>query len=271
MDLFRDLLDLICERFPHDNQNHNFQRVQVRTQENVSVFVSPYGFQLLEVAEGEMGSTIHIFEEVVINHLKGDLLSAVASRLTRQQDVDIDTKVFVLSHILCEGEESALAISVLMQHCKRMQPGPLKVTKDIGREGWAALREALSGGLHHVTYIDSGFKSFLASAKREDVKAIWESVSQSWHFSGEHEVFYKLFHAEEGWRSFQQFLDLTKAEWTAVREEAMMAEVALLNEPGLLHECLLGLACWLAGLLACWLLACLLIAGFLAASGLAVR
>ena len=195
------------------------------------IFVSHYGFQLLEAAEAEMGSTEQTFNWIETKDLKDPLLSAVASRLTRQGDnvdihnVDIHPKVLVRSHILCGGEESALAISSLMQHCRRLNLRSLKVAKDIGTEGWAALRRALSSKQHHVPHIDVGFKIYLASARREDVRAIWECVSHSWEFSGENVVLEGEDGGEEGWRTLEQFLDLSKDEWIVVKRAAVMAQL----------------------------------------------
>ena len=244
MDLFRDLLDLICERFPHEDRSRDgegwYMRAGLTTPKTGWIFVSHYGFQLLEAAEAEMGSTEQTFNWIETKDLKDPLLSAVASRLTRQGDnvdihnVDIHPKVLVRSHILCGGEESALAISSLMQHCRRLSLRSLKVAKDIGTEGWAALRRALSSKQHHVPHIDVGFKIYLASARREDVRAIWESVSHSWAFSGEFELFEGEDGGEEGWRTLEQFLDLTKAEWIEVMREAVMAQLQAAVEPAAL-------------------------------------
>ena len=241
LDLFRDLLDLICKRFPPEDRSGDgegwYLRAGLTTPKTGWIFVSHYGFQLLEAAEAEMGSTEQTFNWIETKDLKDPLLSAVASRLTRQGDnvdihnVDIHPKVLVRSHILCGGEESALAISSLMQHCRRLNLRSLKVAKDIGTEGWAALRRALSSKQHHVPHLDVGFKIYLASARREDVRAIWECVSHSWEFSGENVVLEGEDGGEEGWRTLEQFLDLTKAEWIEVMREAVMAQLQAAVEP----------------------------------------
>ena len=241
LDLFRDLLDLICERFPHEDRSRDgegwYMRAGLKTPKTGWIFVSHYGFQLLEAAEAEMGTTEQTFNWIDTKDLKDPLLSAVASRLTRQGDkvdfhnVDSHPKVAVRSHILCEGEESALAISSLMQHCRTLNLRSLKVAKDIGTEGWAALRRALSSKQHHVPHIDVGFKIYLASARREDVRAIWECVSHSWAFSGEFELFEGEDGGEEGWRTLEQFLDLTKADWIVVKRAAVMAQLQAAVDP----------------------------------------
>ena len=219
-DLFRDLLKLICERFPAEDPGQDggtFVKVRCscRSQESSAVSVSPHGFLLLEAAEASMGSTEQNLELVVVDKLGDHLLSAVGSRLTRQEGVD--TRVVVRKAILCQGEESASAISSLMQHCGKVEVlGYLQVLQDIGKEGWTALREALSGKLHDILHIDTGRKSFMRSARREDLKDIWDCLSVSWRFMGDHEVFHKQ-RGEEGWAALEQFLDLTGEEWRAAK------------------------------------------------------
>ena len=60
LDLFMDLLDLICHRFPAEDPSEDGEFVRVRSswssgplesQESCAVSVSPYGFQLLEAGK----------------------------------------------------------------------------------------------------------------------------------------------------------------------------------------------------------------------------
>ena len=112
----------------------------------------------------------------------------------------------------------------MMQLCQRfdVQRG-LRVQADIGTEGWAALGMALSG--KSVTWLDSwldsGIKSVplmcsdkehMASARGEDLKAIWEGVNHGW------EVWLDEDRSElfEDWTEFEEFL---KAEEDAKENE----------------------------------------------------
>ena len=233
MDLFRDLLNLICERFPAEDssQDGTYVRVSCSSHEANAVSVSPYGFLLLEAAEGLMGSTEQNLELVVVDNLSDHLLSAVSSRMARQQGIDVDTKVVVRKNIQCQGVESASAISSLMQNCRRMElRGNLQVPKDIRGEGWAALREALSWKLHDIPHLDTGRKSYMASASREDLRAIWECLSLSWKFMEDHEAFAKQ-RGEEGWSALEQFLDLTNDEWRTAKRAmgGQQAQVMFVN------------------------------------------
>ena len=55
LDLFMDLLDLICHRFPAEDPSEDGEFVRVRSscesQESSAVSVSPYGFQILEAGK----------------------------------------------------------------------------------------------------------------------------------------------------------------------------------------------------------------------------
>ena len=56
LDLFMDLLDLICQRFPPEDSSEDAgQFVRLKrssgSQESGAVSVSPYGFQLLEAGK----------------------------------------------------------------------------------------------------------------------------------------------------------------------------------------------------------------------------
>ena len=230
LDLFRDLLNLICTSFPAEDssQDGSFVRVSCSSHGSNAVSVSTYGFLLLEAAESAMASTEQNLELVVVDTLSDHLLSAVASRLARQQGFDVDTKVVVRADIQCQGEESAIDISSLMQNCRSVEVrGNLQVSKDIGKDGWAALREALSWRLHDIPHLDTGRKSNMAMARREDLRAIWECLSLSWRFMGDHEVFAKQ-RGEEGWAALEKFLDLTNEEWMAAKRAMGEQQVQVL-------------------------------------------
>ena len=122
----------------------------------------------------------------------------------------MDTEVHV-SRVFCYSKEDVEAISTLMQLCQRVSGAPrqaLGIEVDIGTEGWTALGEALSW--KSVGRIAS-YKVHMASARREDLKAILEGVTYGWRIlldDGRTELF-------EDWDEFENFL---KAE-EAVKEK----------------------------------------------------
>ena len=105
-------------------------------------------------------------------------------------------------------KKNALDVLSVLKNCQIVDLGGLLHVGDIGREGWAALREALqSEQLHDIPQIDSCGKSNVTSARREDLRAIWRCLCLSWKFSGHLEVFDKK-RGEEGWSALGQFLDM---------------------------------------------------------------
>ena len=223
-----DLLDLICERFPPrrrstDPPTESRELVRVSCTCHGSRLVGTIGFQLLEAAEAALGTTEQSLELVEVAFLGDHLLAAVASRLARQQNT-IDTRVRVRRDIICKNQGDGIAISSLMQNCRSVQIlGYVSVPRDIGREGWAALSEALSWRLHDVPFVKTGLKSYMASAERKDLRTIWECLSLSWKISrsdGSFVVFDKASgDPEMAWLRLEQFLDLTDVQWRALYPE----------------------------------------------------
>ena len=110
----------------------------------------------------------------------------------------------------------------MLKHSRKVDlRGVLRVSEDIGQEGWAALREALSWGLHDVPHLDTCLKTNLASARKEDLRAIWECLSLSWKSYEDNLVFEKQ-RGEKGLIALERFLDLTSEEWEARKRARMM-------------------------------------------------
>ena len=175
---------------------------------------------MLEAAEGGMGSTEQNLEMVMVKDLHYPLLPAVGSRLVaplppipslfksspniisrlaRQKGKDVNSRVIV-RRLACCNKETAFAMSSVLQHCQKVDLlglGQMAVEGDLGVEGWAALREALSCRLHDVPHLDTHLKINLASARKEDLRAIWECLSLSWKSSGDQLKFMKQ-RGEEG-------------------------------------------------------------------------
>ena len=144
-----------------------------------------------------MGTTKHLVEQVVMDDLEEPELMALQTRLLRQQDLGVDTRVDV-SMLIVNTMESARAMSTLMQHCHRViVQEDLFIEADIGKEGWAALAEALYG--KGVDFISSN--NCLTSARREDLRAIWGCGVSSW------EVWLDENRSQEfgDWEQFERF------------------------------------------------------------------
>ena len=210
LDLFSDLLNQICKKFPAEDSSRNgeFVRVSCSCGSDETSLVSTQGFLLLEAAEGAMKSTEQKVEMVVVDHLRGRLLSALASRMDRQKD-DVDTRVVVRLSIQCDDKKSALDVCSVLQHSFVVDlDGRLVVSGDIEMEGWTALKEALAcGRLHDISRLDTICKRYTTSARREDLWAIWRCLSLSWYFSEDLVVFDKVKGEKRRWIALEEFLD----------------------------------------------------------------
>ena len=167
-----------------------------------------------------------------MNCLGDHLLAAVASRSTRQQN----TRVRVRMEITCTNQDEAIAISSLMQNCKSVKiDRSVSVPQDIGRDGWAALSEALSWRLHDVPLLHTGLKSFMASAERKDLRAIWECLSLSWKISRSDGIWMEVFgkvheDPEVAWQRLEQSLHLTDRNLYMLEEMEEVEEVEEVEE-----------------------------------------
>ena len=146
-----------------------------------------------------MGTVVQKVERVMVDELGDHWLADLQSRLLRQKDLGVETEVDVAG-LFCKSKEDAEAISTLMQLCLRVDVQDVFfIEADIGTEGWAALGKALS--CKSVTWLDSD-KEHMASARREDLKVIWEGVTSGWEVWLDEERS-ELF---EDWAEFEEFL-----------------------------------------------------------------
>ena len=167
-----------------------------------------------------MQSTEQNLELVVVDHLDGILLHALSYRLARQQGKDVDSRVIVRCKVQCGDKDKVSAFSSLMRHCREVELRRLQVDGDIGWEGWAVLREALSLRLHDIPRLNTCFRTYLASARKEDLRAIWECLSHSLNFCDF--LKFEKQRGEEGWNALERFLDFTDEEWRS-RKRALLS------------------------------------------------
>ena len=225
--LLLDLLHTICERFPpvdredvpeeargyHVNTIPGPEFFEVscscrgsRRRRQATHAVCPYGFLLLEEVERIMGTTEQKIQWVVLDDLEEPWLTDLDSRLLRQQGLGVDTEVD-LANLTCNSKESAEAVSNLMRQCKWVDvQNSLDLGPDLGSEGWAALAKAFSwireDARIYVDWVDS-VKVDTASARREDLKSIWEGVGPGWSLWLDLE----RSQAFEDWSLFEKCLD----------------------------------------------------------------
>ena len=175
------LLHVICERYPAmDVRSFDYVPVffQVSCPCKTSHSVSHLGFLLLEEVEGALGSAEQKLEKVSIDHLQEPWLSALSSRASRQQErwkwwkkvERVEAVRFV-----CANRWDLEEFLSLLQNCQRMDLVVVEIQNDLGEEGWADIAQAFPliqgvGTIH-------AYREDMLSAKRGDLKAIWDALN----------------------------------------------------------------------------------------------
>ena len=218
----QDLLDAICEANPSDGDS---VQMGCRRHPN-SHLISMGGFLLLEKVEAALGTTEQTIESMSVGYffLDGSLLSALASRLSRQQQKP--TSVHVEGIVLSSEPREAEGFKVLMQSCppKTIQLSNVDV-EDLGPEGWGLLAEALQShpGLLETVFIQ---KDALDNGSKEDLRVLWEALRPNGcvHVQAREEWMFpiELLQKEDGEAALIrlcQIKDLNIEEWIAQIEE----------------------------------------------------
>ena len=142
---------------------------------------------------------------------------------------------------VCKSDAEAMAIATLVGRSEAVSGTiPLNIsTEGVGSEGWAAVRGAVDD-LRHTFGKDVKFSSdhkTMGTGQREDLKAIWDNVSEWFVHGREGGIrFTKDYDGEEGWwdrrghrRGLEAFIDMTKEEWDAemnrLKAEANPADI----------------------------------------------
>ena len=180
-DLMIDLLHVICENCPGVDQSN---RVGVSDQGTHWHWVSPLGLVLLEEAEGPFASSLFRIREIQVRNLKDFLLTALGSRLARQEEA-VETlrscrRAVDAVVIECKNTSHTRAFLTLMQKCSDVDfVGNIKIHifGSIHAEGWTQLAEASrlaidKGCARILTFKIS--KTVLQEARLEDLRAIWD-------------------------------------------------------------------------------------------------
>ena len=212
-----DLLDLICERFPANENESEWQNVAVSCPCHGSHTVALFGFKLLEAIEGALETSQQPVQSAFVHTIgEGAFLEALINRLTRQVDQGVEVVASVKAGYLGFDEEVADKISFLMQHCRvevRFVKSASFVDMDLD---WSGLRRALTSGSgrQEVGTVLAGWKGDAKRANREDLRAVWEAISHSLLISYMwDEVEFKKERGEEGWQALEQFLDTPDQDW----------------------------------------------------------
>ena len=228
-DLLLDLLDLICEGLPPlvgltVMATNQLQIVCPRHPEPHNV--SPAGFLLLEEVESVLGTTEQRIQSMDVGVLFGSIMSAIGSRMTRQQDAV--PSIRIRRRIEIETEKEAWAFHTLMSgQVEHVDPIRLKVKGPLGGEGWGAVAKAMQLRPDLVGWIWTS-KQSLAEGKKDDIKNIWDTVGlegfevyqttpdlECWKARG-----YSVEKPDDDWDRLEQILDMREAEFAAIIKEA---------------------------------------------------
>ena len=230
-DLLLDLLDLICERLPPlvgcALATSQLQIVCPRHPEPHKV--SPAGFLLLEQVESVLKTTEQRIQSVEVVLLSELVISAISSRMTRQQDPVPSIRIRLWVDI--ETEKGAWAFHTLImsgqvEHVEDTLR--LKVIGSLGGEGWGAVAKAMQLQPDLVGWILTS-KPSLAEGKKEDIKNIWDIVglerfeiykttsdlknlARAWSYSVEK--------PDDDWEKLEQILNMSEAGFAAIIKEA---------------------------------------------------
>ena len=213
-----DLLLLICKNFPpvwnfHASPpapkmvhvSHHLPPDQFSTHS-----VSPFGFVLLESV---LGSTVQKIERIKVDTLREPWLTAVSRRASHQGRKIDELKCW---RVECCTKESVEAFCTLVNHCQSWTLSRLEIDGELGPDGWEALRKALCSRrfAQPVGFLDAPIRAMI-EGRREDLKAIWESVSWQWTIKYTKEVVHKRGPFGEdfnnmGWRILELLMDKEK-------------------------------------------------------------
>ena len=187
--------------------------------------VSAEAFMLMEEVDGPLERLEEQVDRIFVSTLSSNLLSAIAARLSRQEEQATEVHILELE---VETEREAFETRIMMTSCTPLEfhLSTLVVT-EIETEGW----KLLASGLEAHTGIQQVHtkKSSLELGHREDLKLIWNAVQEGGRWEVEEtdwtaedsrsEVINKN---DEGWARLCEVMELEEGEWLdqmAVREE----------------------------------------------------
>ena len=196
------------------------------------------GFLLLEEVESIFNTALQNVERVWTVDLKEPSLSALGSRIGRQQK---RVAPFKARSVRIQTEEGALALKTLMQVCPNFTEY-LWIEADIGRMGWEILAEAMQLQPGVVNNLETP-KIILGEATLESVRAIWDAMGMhgEWTVADPTHSRQYIGHVlqkekgEEDWKRLKEYFEMSDEEFLATLGE-MRVETEEEEEPDLEDE-----------------------------------
>ena len=213
------LLDVICKFLP----GKNMEVICPRHENPHSI--SGYAFLLLEEVESSFGTLLQSIKSISVAYLYGPLLSAIVSRMSRQQGKVVSVRVHT---IFIKNKSDAHAFTTLLQ-AETVSVRILQVTGPIGEDGWQVLARALQTKPNVVVEeCVSASRQVFAEARKEDLKAIWDNQGIEGGFvvfNRDHSLAVLPSNYDYDWACawprLKQILDLTEEEFNAEIEEEL--------------------------------------------------
>ena len=243
-----DLLELICEKYPTEEQGGFLHLACSSHSEGHRI--SPEGFLLLEEVESAFSSTEMKIEmiDTESGYWNNPVWSAISTRLARCRDTMTSVRII---DVALDDVTTMKAIRTVLQFCPAhstyletmtvtlknlamieefrnlllfcpdhipKDPLHLLVNGDIGNEDWESLAKSVQlrpgfveqvACCHHV----------LQEAKKEDMRVIWEVVGD---VELVHDIWNENFSrrdGERGWRRLSLVMDMTEEELNREFEE----------------------------------------------------
>ena len=209
-----DLLDAMCmKKFPDGAWLIGSVKVFCPLHQG-SHLIPLLQFQLLEEVMGAFGATDMFLEEINTNlfSLSEPALSIIGSTLSRQQE---KVKSLNVRKVFINSEKSAESFGTVIKGSRVIETfEKLSVTGSIGQDGWGKLASAsFPGFVNNIVTL----KDALDEGKKEDLKAIWDSLQGNWvvRLDRDHVDQFEGIRkqdGEAGWNRLEQIVDMRKEQ-----------------------------------------------------------
>ena len=217
--LIPELLDMICERFSQEKTEETYWPQQIKVLVSCDLhpgdhLVSRGGFQLLELVEGEMGTTLQKALQVEEGGgsigISEGFAKALVSRIKRQK------QPLHRFHSDDEYVHKADIYSTLLQNSTEWDISRIIVDDDFGAPEFSWLADGIQRNRGVIEKLEIN-EYVLFKSKKADLKAIWEGMADdgSWAFDCNGWVIEKEWREDVdiGWEKIEKFFNMGMKKW----------------------------------------------------------
>ena len=216
--LIPELLDMICEWYPQEKTEETYWPDQVKVLVSCDLhpgdhLVSRGGFQLLELVEGAMGTTLQKAIQVEDDGGsidEGEFAMALVSRIKRQKQP--------LRRFCSEVElvDRTGIYATLLQNSTEGKISEIIIDDGFGEPEFSWLADGIQRNKGVIEKL--GIMEYaLFKSKKADLKAIWEGMAEngSWDFDWNGWVIEKEWREDVdiGWEKMEKFFNMGKKKW----------------------------------------------------------